>query len=161
MQILILQPLNQNYLFSPHSSQTPTYFRPTEPTYFTTSSASYIHSSSPSYYHPSYFQSSHSTYLIPPNPSHLSHPHPCHLSAPHPSYLSSVQNAGAGGTDARNQGDGTSDEPAANLQHISEREPDDLDQDPSLHPTAGPLFLSKSRQIIESMLCIFFLFLCF
>lgn len=32
-----------------------------------------------------------------------------------------------------------------NLQHISEREHDDLEQDPSLHPTAGPLFLQRAR----------------
>ncbi|XP_064117956.1 cyclin-Y [Macrobrachium rosenbergii] len=43
-----------------------------------------------------------------------------------------------------------SEEHICNLQHISEREPDDLDQDPSLHPTAGPLFLIKSKQIIEN-----------
>ena len=42
------------------------------------------------------------------------------------------------------------EEGGTNLQHISEREPDDLDQDPSLHPTAGPLFLIKSSQVTTS-----------
>lgn len=32
-----------------------------------------------------------------------------------------------------------------NLQHISEREPEDLDSDPSTHPTAGPLFMLRSK----------------
>ncbi|XP_064466172.1 cyclin-Y-like protein 1 [Ornithodoros turicata] len=38
-----------------------------------------------------------------------------------------------------------SEESASNLQHISEREPEDFDQDPSTHPTAGPLFMQRSR----------------
>ena len=37
-----------------------------------------------------------------------------------------------------------------NLQHISEREPDDWETDPSLHPTTGTIFMEKSRQCIES-----------
>ena len=35
----------------------------------------------------------------------------------------------------------THEESRGNLQHISDREPDDLANDPSLHPTSGPLFL--------------------
>ena len=42
------------------------------------------------------------------------------------------------------------EESAANLQHISEREPDDLNDDPSLHPTVGPLFVERSKSNIES-----------
>lgn len=42
------------------------------------------------------------------------------------------------------------DESVTNLQHISEREPDDLNDDPSLHPTVGPLFVERSRSNIES-----------
>lgn len=42
------------------------------------------------------------------------------------------------------------EEQLCNLQHISDREPDDLDQDPSLHPSAGPLFLLKSKTVIEN-----------
>lgn len=34
---------------------------------------------------------------------------------------------------------------SANLQHISEREPDDWNDDPSLHPSVGPLFLQKTQ----------------
>lgn len=37
-----------------------------------------------------------------------------------------------------------------NLQHISEREPEDWDSDPSLHPCAGTIFLERSKQAIES-----------
>ncbi|KRY77597.1 putative cyclin-like protein, partial [Trichinella pseudospiralis] len=33
----------------------------------------------------------------------------------------------------------------SSLQHISEREHDDIDQDPSTHPTKGPLFMERSR----------------
>ena len=36
-----------------------------------------------------------------------------------------------------------------NLQHISEREPDDNEADPSSHPTAGPLFMQRSRSDIR------------
>lgn len=32
-----------------------------------------------------------------------------------------------------------------NIQHISEREPEDWDADPSLHPTASTIFLERSR----------------
>lgn len=37
-----------------------------------------------------------------------------------------------------------------NLQHISEREPEDWDSDPSLHPSAGTIFMERSKQAIES-----------
>ncbi|XP_015909465.1 cyclin-Y-like protein 1 [Parasteatoda tepidariorum] len=37
------------------------------------------------------------------------------------------------------------DESISNLQHISEREPEDFDADPSTHPTAGPLFMQRSK----------------
>lgn len=65
-----------------------------------------------------------------------------------------------GGTGSEPNPEEVSEDAQCNLQHISEREPDDLDQDPSLHPTAGPLFLTKSRQVIESeyFLCFCFLF---
>lgn len=36
------------------------------------------------------------------------------------------------------------------LQHISEREPDDLDCDPSSNPRTGPLFMQRSRSDIRS-----------
>jgi len=34
---------------------------------------------------------------------------------------------------------------AANLQHISEREPEDVEEDPSTHPTKGPIFMERSK----------------
>ena len=37
-----------------------------------------------------------------------------------------------------------------NLQHISEREPDDWETDPSIHPTTGTIFMEKSKQCIQS-----------
>jgi len=37
-------------------------------------------------------------------------------------------------------------ESCGNLQHISEREPDDWEEDPSLHPTQGTMFMEKSKQ---------------
>jgi len=37
-----------------------------------------------------------------------------------------------------------------NLQHISEREPDDWQEDPSLHPTTETLFMEKSKQSIQN-----------
>lgn len=43
-----------------------------------------------------------------------------------------------------------SEESTSNLQHISEREPEDFDQDPSTHPTAGPLFMQRSRSDIRN-----------
>jgi len=36
-----------------------------------------------------------------------------------------------------------------NLQHISEREADDPETDPSTHPTVGPLFMQRSRSDIR------------
>lgn len=42
------------------------------------------------------------------------------------------------------------DDFAGNLQHISEREPEDWDTDPSLHPKAKTIFLERSK--IESKL---------
>lgn len=40
------------------------------------------------------------------------------------------------------------DDFVGNLQHISEREPEDWDTDPSLHPKAKTMFLERSK--IES-----------
>ena len=37
-----------------------------------------------------------------------------------------------------------------NLQHISEREPEVWNSDPSLHPCAGTIFMERSKQAIES-----------
>lgn len=39
---------------------------------------------------------------------------------------------------------------ANNLQHISEREPEVWNSDPSLHPCAGTIFMERSKQSIES-----------
>ncbi|GAB6028315.1 hypothetical protein CHUAL_002488 [Chamberlinius hualienensis] len=39
---------------------------------------------------------------------------------------------------------------SCSLQHISEREPDDIESDPSLHPSAGPLFMERSNLIIKN-----------
>ena len=41
-------------------------------------------------------------------------------------------------------------ESTGNLQHISEREPDDWEEDPSLHPTTETMFMEKSKQSIRS-----------
>lgn len=46
---------------------------------------------------------------------------------------------GGGGIDKRR------DESIGNLQHISEREPDDWEEDPSLHPTTETMFMEKSK----------------
>lgn len=40
----------------------------------------------------------------------------------------------------------------ANLPHISEREPDDLDANPSIHGKAGTIFMERSKAS-ESKLC--------
>ncbi|KAJ8680464.1 hypothetical protein QAD02_016251 [Eretmocerus hayati] len=37
-----------------------------------------------------------------------------------------------------------------NLQHISEREPEDWDSDPSLHPCTATIFIERSKQSIEN-----------
>ena len=42
------------------------------------------------------------------------------------------------------------EESISNLQHISEREPDDWEEDPSLHPTTETLFMEKSKESIQS-----------
>lgn len=41
-------------------------------------------------------------------------------------------------------------ESSGNLQHISEREPDDWEEDPSLHPTTETMFMEKSKQSIRN-----------
>ena len=42
------------------------------------------------------------------------------------------------------------EESIGNLQHISEREPDDWEEDPALHPTTEALFMEKSKQSIQN-----------
>lgn len=42
------------------------------------------------------------------------------------------------------------EESVGNLQHISEREPEDCDTDPSLHPMAGTIFLERYKVSTES-----------
>ncbi|KAF4518027.1 hypothetical protein B566_EDAN009260 [Ephemera danica] len=42
------------------------------------------------------------------------------------------------------------EESIGNLQHISEREPEDWDADPSLHPKAGTIFMERSKASIEN-----------
>ena len=49
-----------------------------------------------------------------------------------------------------NRGPTRSDESVGNLQHISEREPDDWEEDPSLHPTRETLFMEKTKKSIQS-----------
>ena len=51
-----------------------------------------------------------------------------------------------------NRGPTRSDESVGNLQHISEREPDDWEEDPSLHPTRETLFMEKTKKSIQSKL---------
>jgi len=41
---------------------------------------------------------------------------------------------------------------SCHLQHISEREPDDTDCDPSSNPTTGPLFMQRSRNDLDRSL---------
>lgn len=41
-------------------------------------------------------------------------------------------------------------ESVGNLQHISEREPEDWDADPSLHPKAGTIFIERSKASLEN-----------
>ncbi len=52
-------------------------------------------------------------------------------------------------------GVGRRDASAPNLQHISEREPDDWEEDPSLHPTTETMFMEKSKQAIRSKFTLF------
>ena len=40
-------------------------------------------------------------------------------------------------------------ESTTNLQHISEREPEDWQSDPSLHPKAETIFMERSRAAIS------------
>ena len=40
-------------------------------------------------------------------------------------------------------------ESTANLQHISEREPEDWQSDPSLHPKTETIFMERSRAAIH------------
>lgn len=42
------------------------------------------------------------------------------------------------------------EESGPNLQHISEREPDDVERDPSVHPSATTLFIERSKKAIQS-----------
>lgn len=42
------------------------------------------------------------------------------------------------------------EESVGNLQHISEREPEDWDTDPSSHPRAGTIFMERSKASIQS-----------
>jgi len=49
-----------------------------------------------------------------------------------------------------NRGPTRSDESVGNLQHISEREPDDWEEDPSLHPTRETLFMEKTKKSIQN-----------
>ncbi len=55
----------------------------------------------------------------------------------------SAGTGGAGGSSRR-------EESVGNLPHISEREPDDWEEDPSLHPMHPTLFMEKSKQAIQS-----------
>ncbi|XP_022191984.1 cyclin-Y [Nilaparvata lugens] len=42
------------------------------------------------------------------------------------------------------------EESIGNLQHISEREPEDWNEDPSFHPKAGTIFMERSKVISEN-----------
>ena len=94
---------------------------------------------------------------VPPPPNTLRQiltPSSSRPPLPRPSYQNSGADGRNGSADPRATGDTASsvgeDGTTNNIQHISEREHDDLDQDPSLHPTAGPIFLSKSRDAQQS-----------
>jgi len=54
----------------------------------------------------------------------------------------------SGGQGSNNSHPVRHEESIGNLQHISEREPDDWAEDPSLHPTTETLFMEKSKQSI-------------
>ena len=56
----------------------------------------------------------------------------------------------SGGPGSNNSHQVRHEESIGNLQHISEREPDDWEEDPSLHPTTETLFMEKSKQSIQS-----------
>jgi len=58
--------------------------------------------------------------------------------------------SGGGGTELHRNGPSRSEESCGNLQHISEREPDDWEEDPSLHPTRETLFMEKSKKSIQN-----------
>jgi len=62
------------------------------------------------------------------------------------------QNGLQGGQPLRETGDlgNRVSESCGNLQHISEREPDDWEVDPSLHPTTETMFMEKSKQSIRN-----------
>ena len=50
------------------------------------------------------------------------------------------------------------EESMANLQHISEREPEDWQSDPSLHPKTETIFMERSRAAIHgNIYCVYFL----
>lgn len=76
----------------------------------------------------------------------FSHPFPFPpFQESHSGYLTDDPNGGlTNGSGGRREGS------ASNLQHISEREPDDWKEDPSLHPTTGTMFMEKSKQAIQS-----------
>ncbi len=50
-------------------------------------------------------------------------------------------------------------ESTTNLQHISEREPEDWQSDPSLHPKAETIFMERSRAAIHGKSYLILLFL--
>lgn len=56
-------------------------------------------------------------------------------------------------------------ESTTNLQHISEREPEDWQSDPSLHPKAETIFMERSRAAIHGInnncykFCLFYIIL--
>lgn len=56
----------------------------------------------------------------------------------------------SGGPGSNNSHQVRHEESIGNLQHISEREPDDWEEDPSLHPTTETLFMEKSKQSIQN-----------
>ena len=71
------------------------------------------------------------------------------------------ENGGGGGESihaslsvpASDGGPKSKEDSSCNLQHISEREPDDWEEDPSLHPTTETMFMAKSSQSECSLLC--------
>jgi len=65
----------------------------------------------------------------------------------HPGQVGLYTSGGPGSTNGHQV---RHEESIGNLQHISEREPDDWEEDPSLHPTTETLFMEKSKQSIQS-----------